>query len=290
MAFVREPVPTRGVPLDVIEGVRRIVAFNPSVMTYHGTNTFLIDDDEAGITVLDPGPADHAHIAAVLAASSGRIRRILISHSHSDHSGAANALREVSGAPIFAWHGNNNPHFVTDYGLRDGDVVAGLAVIYTPGHAADHICFERSGGVAFTADHVMGWASSIVNPPDGNMANYCDSLEKMLRFDHRIYLCGHGPVLVDPHTHVRSLLEHRLRREREIALAVAAAPANSHDLMERLYSKIDPLLKRAAERNVMAHLIKMENEGKVRPHGNLWHWIEDTIIEQDGHGGEYLLK
>jgi glyoxylase-like metal-dependent hydrolase (beta-lactamase superfamily II) len=271
MAFLTEPAPPRGVMLPVIAGVHRVVAANSSVMTYHGTNTFLIDQDDGGVTVLDPGPNDAAHVAAVIAGGAGRIARILVSHAHGDHVGAAAALRAETGAPVFGARSGGPVAY--DHLVRLGDVIAGMQALFTPGHASDHVCFERADGVVFTGDHVMGWASSVVNPPDGDMAAYCDSLELMLARPHRLYLCGHGPEIAEPHAHVRALLDHRRRREEAIAHAVRRRPSDTHTLMERLYSKIDPMLKLAAERNVLAHLLKLQQEGKVAPQGALWHWV-----------------
>ncbi len=278
MAFLQEAEPLRGIELAVIPGVHRVVAPNASVMTYYGTNTYLIDDGDAGITVLDPGPSNQSHIAAVVAAGRGLIHRIIVTHSHSDHYGGSDALREATGAPVYASEFASGEKFIVDHTLRDGEAIAGLTALHTPGHAIDHLCFERSDGVVFTADHVMGWASSIVNPPDGDMRDYCDSLEKMLTRPHVMYLCGHGPAIPDPLPHVRSLLNHRRSREDAIAATVARGAADPRSLMEQLYSKIDPVLKNAAERNVLAHLLKMQKEGKVQPRGTLWHWIAGTGI------------
>ncbi len=273
MAFLFEDEPPRGAALPVLPGIVRVVAPNPSVMTYHGTNTYLIEDGEGGLTVLDPGPDSAPHVQAVAAAGQGRIRRIIVSHAHGDHYRAAEPLRAATGAPICASHINAGAKFRPDQTLRDRDTIAGMTAVLTPGHAADHLCFERPDGVTFTADHVMGWASSIVSPPDGDMRAYCDSLELMLARPAKLYLSGHGPPIPHPHAHVRALLNHRMRRERAIAHALLRAPATPHSLMQRLYSKIDPLLKMAAERNVVAHLQKLQQEGKVEPRGELWHWL-----------------
>ncbi len=272
MAFLIEDEPPRFVPLPVLPGISRLVAPNPSVMTYHGTNTYLIEDGEGGLVVLDPGPDSPPHVEAVVAAGAGRIRRIIVSHAHGDHYRAADPLRAATGAPIHAPQVNAGAKFRPDHTLRDGDTVAGLTAVFTPGHAADHLCFERAGGVTFTADHVMGWASSIVSPPDGDMRAYCDSLERMLARPAKIYLSGHGPPIPNPHAHVRALLDHRVRRERAIARTLARGPATPHSLMLRLYSKLDPILQQAAERNVIAHLQKLEQEGKAEPAGDTWRW------------------
>jgi glyoxylase-like metal-dependent hydrolase (beta-lactamase superfamily II) len=270
MGFLKEIEPEHGIVGPVVPGVRRVVARNPSPMTYHGTNTYLVDDEAGGVTVIDPGPDDAPHVDAVLAAGEGRIRRILVSHTHLDHVGAAAQLRAATGAPTFGWHGSTSTIFRPDHPLEDGATVAGLTALFTPGHAADHLCFEWRDGLVFTADHVMGWASSIVSPPNGDMRAYVDSLRLMLARPHRLYLCGHGPAVPDPHNHVRTLLAHRIRRERAIAAAVARAPSDTYALMDRLYAKLDPMLRRGAERNVLAHLLKMEAEGLVARDGEVW--------------------
>jgi glyoxylase-like metal-dependent hydrolase (beta-lactamase superfamily II) len=274
MAFLKETEPERGIALPVLPGVSRVVAANPSPMTYHGTNTWLIDDDAGGITVIDPGPDDAGHVAAVAAAGAGRIRRILVSHTHADHVGGAALLRAATGAPVHGWRHSASARFTPDRPLDDGTAVAGLTALFTPGHAADHLCFEWRDGIVFTADHVMGWASSIVSPPQGDMRAYFASLRLMLARPHRLYLCGHGPIVPDPHAHVRALLANRIRRERAIAAAVAKEPRDTYTLMDGLYSKLDPMLRRAAERNVLAHLFKMEAEGLVARDGDIWRWVE----------------
>jgi glyoxylase-like metal-dependent hydrolase (beta-lactamase superfamily II) len=275
MAFLKEIEPERGVALPVLPKVRRVVADNPGRMTYHGTNTWLVDDDAGGITVIDPGPDDPRHVAAVVAAGTGRIRRILVTHTHADHVGGAAMLQAATGAPTYGWTISASDAFAADHRLGDGDTVAGLAALYTPGHAADHLCFEWQEGIVFTGDHVMGWSSSIVNPPQGDMRAYVGSLRGLLARPHRLYLCGHGPPVPDAHSHVRALLANRIRRERAIAAALAKSPSDSATLMDRLYAKLDPALRRAAERNVLAHLIKMEADGMVARDGTLWCWVQN---------------
>jgi glyoxylase-like metal-dependent hydrolase (beta-lactamase superfamily II) len=253
--------------------VRRVVAANASRMTYHGTNTYLVDDRDGLITVIDPGPDDERHVAAVAAAGEGRIRRILVTHTHADHVGGAAMLQAATGAPTYGWTLSASDGFAADHRLADGDTLAGFVALFTPGHAADHLCFEWREGVVFTGDHVMGWASSIVSPPKGDMRAYITSLRHMLARPHRLYLCGHGPFVPDPHSHVRALLANRIRRERAIAAALAKSPSDTVTLVERLYAKLDPMLRRAAERNVLAHLIKMEADGLVARDGDVWGWV-----------------
>ena len=270
MAFLTEVVPERGLLLPVLPGVSRIVADNPSRMTYHGTNTYLLEGDD-GVTVLDPGPDSAAHVADIVRLAPGPIVRILLSHTHRDHFGAVAALKQQTGAPTLGWHQSADDAFTPDVKIHDGETVVGMEAVFTPGHAADHLCFARPDGVLFSADHVMGWSSSIVSPPGGNMADYFASLQRLLARSETTYLPGHGPALTDPHPYVTALLDHRIARENAIAAALEKGPNTSVGLVESLYSKIDPILKMAAERNVLAHLMKLQGEGRVTRRGDDWH-------------------
>ncbi|MCW3476448.1 MBL fold metallo-hydrolase [Limobrevibacterium gyesilva] len=269
MAFLTEPEPARGVVIPVIPGIGRIVAANPGPMTYHGTNTYLIDGPD-GTTVLDPGPADPAHVQHILAATGGKVVRILLSHTHRDHVGALAALQAATGARSHAFHRSAAPGFAPDVPLRDGDEVAGWTALHTPGHAADHLCFARADGVVFTADHIMSWSSSIVSPPDGDMSAYFASLRRMLARDDRLYLSGHGPPRRDTRAYAQHLLDHRLQREGAIVTALAEAPQDTLALVDRLYAPVNPRLRGAAERNVLAHLLKLRDEGRALQDGTVW--------------------
>jgi glyoxylase-like metal-dependent hydrolase (beta-lactamase superfamily II) len=274
MAFLTEPEPARGVAEDVMPGVRRVVAANPGPMTYHGTNTYLIDTPD-GLAVLDPGPDSAAHVQATLAAAGkDRIALILVSHTHHDHVGALPALKAATGAPTVGFRTSAVDTFEADIKLDHGDPVAGMVALHTPGHCSDHLCFaSRIDGTEtlFSADHVMSWSSSIVSPPDGDMADYFASLNLLLdRKNDAVYLPGHGPALPGPHKLVRALLAHRQMREAAIQAALADGPAKIVALRERLYSQTDPRLRQAAERNVLAHLLKLQAEGKARQDGERW--------------------
>lgn len=269
MAFLTEPKPNRGVAVPIVPGIFRIVANNPSLMTYHGTNTYLIEAAN-GFIVLDPGPDDDGHVKGILAATQGQVSAILLSHTHSDHLGATAPLKSHTSAPTFAFHRSADPAFAPDVLLRDGDTVAGMTSIYTPGHASDHLCFARPDGIVFSADHVMSWSSSIVSPPGGEMAAYVASLRLMLARDDRLYLPGHGPPLPNPKSYVKDLLDHRLRREESIVRTLCTSPLTSWDLVDRLYTKAHPWLRCAAERNVAAHLLKLQAEGVVQNEGECW--------------------
>ena len=269
MAFLTEPPPARGVLLPVLPGIGRIVADNPSRMTYHGTNTYLIEDAD-GVTVLDPGPDLPEHVANIVRLSPAPIVRILLSHTHKDHLGATAALQQATGAPTQGWHASADAGFVPDVPIHDGDEVAGMLAVFTPGHGADHVCLARPDGVMFSADHVMGWSSSIVSPPGGDMAAYCASLRKLLTRPETLYLPGHGPALPEPHAYVAALLDHRMQREESIAATLRKGDATPKKLVDALYSQIDPVLKMAAERNVLAHLLKLEVEGRAARQNDVW--------------------
>lgn len=270
LKFLTEASPTRDVPLPVLPGIRRVVAANPSVMTYHGTNTYLLDDDDNCFIVIDPGPDDARHVDAILRATGARVSRILLTHTHHDHLGATAALKAATGAPTVGFHVSADDTFVADIPLRDGDRVGSLTAVHTPGHARDHLCFARQDGLLFSGDHVMGWSSSIVNPPKGDMLAYFSSLRLLLERDEKTYLPGHGPAIGNPQTYVSALLFHREQRESAILKALDGEARDTYELMDRLYSKLDPTLRRAAERNVIAHLIKLEGEGHAMKDGDRW--------------------
>ena len=251
MEYLTEPEPPRFTRLPVAPGISRMVAPNPGPMTYHGTNTWLVET-AAGLVVIDPGPAEAAHVAALVAAA-GPIAHILLTHGHADHSGAVPALEAAAGAPVSAWPD-----------LAESEEVAGLRVLPTPGHARDHLCFAHASGHLFSGDHVMGWSSSIVAPPDGDMSAYLASLEKLLGRDDHTYLPGHGPPIPAPRAHVAALRAHRLVREADILGALGRLPQDLAALRARLYPALAPRLAGAAERTLLAHLEKLAREGKVR--------------------------
>jgi glyoxylase-like metal-dependent hydrolase (beta-lactamase superfamily II) len=274
MPFLTEPEPERGAILPVMPGISRIVAANPGPMTYYGTNTYLIETPD-GIAVLDPGPEEHPeHVEAILRATGPNIALILVSHTHHDHVGAVPALQQASGAPTVGFRLSGIETFEADIKLAHGDMVAGMQAIHTPGHASDHLCFAlpaRDGtGVLFSADHVMSWSTSIVSPPGGDMRDYFASLNSLLNRDDDVYLPGHGPPLRDPHNLVRAMLTHRVIREQAIARKLGEGAFDTYTIMDALYSQLNPRLRKAAERNVLAHLLKMESEGSAVREGELW--------------------
>ena len=274
MAFLTEAEPERGANLPVLPGISRIVANNPGPMTYFGTNTYLIET-AAGIVVLDPGPEDHPeHVEAILRHTGGKIASILVSHTHHDHVGAVPALRAATGAPTVGFRTSGLAGFDPDIKLDHTASFAGMLALHTPGHASDHLCFALPAAngdkVLFSADHVMSWSTSIVSPPGGDMRDYFASLNLLLDRDDDLYLPGHGPPLRDPKTLVRAMLTHRIIREQAIARKLADGPFDTHTIMDALYSQLNPRLRKAAERNVLAHLLKMETEGKAIRDGERW--------------------
>jgi glyoxylase-like metal-dependent hydrolase (beta-lactamase superfamily II) len=267
MPFVTEPEPLRGIALSVLPGITRVVAANPGVMTYHGTNTYLVDAP-GGLTVIDPGPRDDAHVAHLLAAAGARrIALILLTHTHPDHCGAVPALTAATGALVHMYRHPARKGFVVDVPLDDGDVVGGFTAVHTPGHAADHLCFAYAGAggakILFSGDHVMPWSSSIVSPPEGDMGAYYRSLEKVLARDDDVYLSAHGPLLENPRILAAEMLAHRVKREVEIVRALEGQAWSVHALAAALYAKTDPRLRAAAQRNVLAHMLKLLGEGRV---------------------------
>lgn len=263
MSYLVEPEPLRGVPLAVIDGVRRIVAANPSPMTYHGTNSYLIETPE-GLMILDPGPDDPAHLSALAAAAEGKAKAILLSHGHKDHYAGAPRLQEILDVPIYGYHEFSGRNLRPDIGLHEGQIVGGMTVLFTPGHASDHICLARDDGVVFTGDHVMAWSSSVVPHPGGSMADFIDSLTRLADRNDRLYLCGHGPVLSDPSLFVKRLIHHRLRREAAILQALRDGLTTSSAIAKKLYENRGSRLLEAAEHNVRAHLVKLASDGRIR--------------------------
>jgi glyoxylase-like metal-dependent hydrolase (beta-lactamase superfamily II) len=243
-------------------------------MTYFGTNTYLIDTPD-GTVVLDPGPEDHPeHVAAIQRHTGGNIALILVSHTHHDHVGAVPALQAATGAPTVGFVRSGLESFSPDITLADGDTIAGMTAIHTPGHASDHLCLALTLAdktqVLFSADHVMSWSTSIVSPPGGSMADYFASLRLLLDRTDDVYLPGHGPPLRDPRELVKEMLSHRQARERAIVTKLGEGAADTYTLMDSLYSQVNPRLRKAAERNVLAHLLKMEAEGMVARDGEMW--------------------
>lgn len=272
-----EAEPRYGVAETVARDVRRVLAANPGPMTFQGTNSYLVEQGD-GLALIDPGPDLPEHTAALLRSAAGRLRRILVTHSHVDHIAAVATMVQATGAAVFGWH-QPVGRFRPDHGLVDGDRIGGVAgslvAVHTPGHAGDHLCFRGTGpdGLLFTGDHVMGWSTSVVSPPDGAMSTYMSSLRLLLTAPDRLYLPGHGPMVTSPHSLVRGMLAHRLARERAIMAALATEPLTTAALLAQLYGTLDLSLRPAAERVILAHLLKLQEEGRVATalDGQTWH-------------------
>jgi len=259
--------------------VRRLTAPNASAYTYTGTQTYLVGRGD--VAVIDPGPDSGPHIAAILAAIAGeRISAIVCTHTHRDHSPAAAALQAATGAAITgcaalvpaAVNGVVDAAYDLDYRpdrvLADGEAVAGdgwtLTAIATPGHTSNHLCFAlREADALFSGDHVMGWSTSIVSPPDGDMGAYMASLEKLIGRGEMVYYPGHGDPVERPQRIVRSMLGHRKLREGQIIRRLATGPASIPDLVETMYAGLDAKLRGAAARSVLAHLLTLAARGQV---------------------------
>ncbi|MGB8842799.1 MAG: MBL fold metallo-hydrolase [Aliidongia sp.] len=275
--FNKELTVEYGVAQTVSPLIRRVIADNPSPFTFKGTGTYLVGRHD--VAVIDPGPADPAHLAALLRALDGAtVRCILVTHTHLDHSPLAGALKAATGAPVLAFgphpaHGSagelgSDTGFVPDTRLADGTVLTGkgwtLEAIHTPGHASNHLCFAlREEGAVFTGDHVMGWSTSVVSPPDGDMAHYMESLDQLRRRTEKLYIPSHGPEIADGPGFTRALLGHRRQREAAILRQLADRPVTVPELVTLLYRGLDSRLIGAAARSVLAHLIKLEAEGKA---------------------------
>jgi len=264
----------------VAPGLRRIVARNPGPFTYKGTGTYVIGEGE--VAVIDPGPDLDEHVAALLAGlGDERVTHILVTHTHRDHSPAARALKAATGAPSFGF----GPHaggkrgepgveeggdweFEPDIVVRDGDEIVGpgwrFEAVHTPGHTSNHLCFAwRDAGILFSGDHVMGWSTSVVSPPDGDMAAYMASLEKLLDRADRVYWPTHGPAIDEPRRHVRAFIAHRREREAGIVDCLRAGVERIEEIVDRLYRGLAPNLRGAAGRSVLAHLIDLTQRGIV---------------------------
>lgn len=259
--------------VELSPGIRRLLAPNPSPLTGPGTNTYLLGTDE--VAVVDPGPDEPDHIDALLAAGAGRIRWVLVTHTHPDHAPAAGRVARATGAEVLGFA--EGPAFRPEREIGDGFVleVGGrrLRALHTPGHASDHLCFLVEGlGLLLSGDHVMAGSTVVIAPPDGDMVAYLASLERLLRLDPPLeaILPGHGPVVPDPLAYVGGYLRHRLERERAILDALADEPGQSiPELVEALYADVPAALHPAAELSVWAHLRKLRAEHRVLPHGEV---------------------
>ncbi len=257
--------------------IRRVIANNPSPFTFKGTGTYIVGQGETA--VIDPGPDDPAHLEAILAALGGEtVKTILITHDHSDHAPLAAALAKRTGAPIVGARPSppravvpgteegSTRGYHPDRILTDGEVVSGpgwtLTTVATPGHTANHLCYAlKEENALFCGDHVMGWSTTVIVPPDGSMTDYYASLRKVMDGHYTTLWPTHGPPITDPQPFVQAYLDHRLKREGQLVEVLANGPANIPDLVSRLYIGLDPRLNRAAGASLLAHLNHLVREG-----------------------------
>jgi len=284
--------PLYGVAEEITPGLRRIIAPNPSPMTFHGTNTYILGADE--LAVIDPGPISEAHLNSILNSADGhqKITHIIVTHSHVDHSPLALSLSKITGAPVLAF-GNSaagkskvmsklqglgggegvDANFSPDTLLKDNDVVKTtdweLQAFHTPGHMGNHLCLYWLGkNVLFSGDLVMGWATSMVSPPDGDLTDFMSSLRKlMLRPHDRVYYPGHGAPILNPQKRLLELYNHRKNRETQILSILGCGSSTISTITNNIYENIDVKLIGAAKRNVLAHLIDLTVREICKPEG-----------------------
>jgi glyoxylase-like metal-dependent hydrolase (beta-lactamase superfamily II) len=273
---------------EVAPGVRRILCNNPGPFTFKGTVSYIVGRDR--VAIIDPGPLDEAHIAALLDAVRGEtVTHIFVTHTHRDHSPAAARIKAATGAPVYAegphraarplnvgegprLDASNDTDFKPDHVVADGDVVAGdgwsLEAVTTPGHTANHTAFAlREANLLFSGDHVMAWSTPVVAPPDGAMSDYMASLEKLARRSEPVYLPGHGGAVRDAPRFVAHYIRHRQAREASILHRLAKGEADIPTIVRAIYIGLDPRLTKAAGLSVLAHLEDLVARGQVLTDG-----------------------
>lgn len=280
--------------------VRRVLAPNPSPYTYTGTQTWLVGAGDE-IAVIDPGPSGsglsvgdpadingEGHVEAILrAVGDAKITAIICTHTHRDHSPAAAPLKLATGASIIGCaplvlsdsgpraDSAFDPDYAPDHVMSDGETVSGegwtLQAVATPGHTSNHICYALlESGALFTGDHVMKWSTTVVSPPDGDMAQYMASLQKLYDREDTVYYPAHGPAVDKPRQLVRGMIGHRRQRERQIVKLLEAGEGHIPDMVAAMYKGLDPRLTGAAGRSVLAHLVDLQNQGRAAMHGDRW--------------------
>jgi glyoxylase-like metal-dependent hydrolase (beta-lactamase superfamily II) len=282
IAFNRDFTVEYGLIETISPLVRRVVARNAGAFTFRGTATFIVGHGK--VAVIDPGPDYADHVDALLNALRGEtIEHLVITHTHIDHSPAARAVQAATGAKTYGYgpHGaekgpaaeeGGDRDFTPDVRMAEGDVLAGqgwtLEAVHTPGHTSNHLCFAlREEKTLFSGDHVMGWSTSVISPPDGDLTDYMASLDKLLKREDALYRPTHGPAITDPHPYVRSFVAHRSERTEAILARLKAGDRTIPELVEAIYVGLQPGLKPAAGRSVLAHLNALEKAGRVRAEG-----------------------
>jgi glyoxylase-like metal-dependent hydrolase (beta-lactamase superfamily II) len=269
------------VPGEVVQVsplVRRLTAPNPGMMTGPGTNAYIVGTDQ--FALIDPGPEIDTHLAAMLAAVGDRLRWILCTHTHKDHSPGARALKAATGAEVIGMrapqYDNQDTAFAPDRVFAHGDVLDcddfKLRAIHTPGHASNHLCYllDREK-LLFTGDHIMQGSTVVISPPDGDMVAYLKSLESLLEFDIERVAPGHGHPIENPHAEAKRLIAHRLQREQKVVDAFAGKnPATIDELVNIVYADVSPRLHPVARRSLHAHLLKLAHDGRVEQQGERW--------------------
>jgi len=277
-------------PYAIVEalepGVGRLLARNPSPFTYFGTQTYLVGEDE--LVVIDPGPDLPEHVDAIVTALDGRnLAAIACTHTHRDHSPASRALKEATGAPIVGCaplvlesigpraDASFDKLYAPDQVLGDGEAIEfdgsnRLVAVATPGHTSNHLCFAY-GDALFTGDHVMGWSTTVVVPPDGDMGAYMQSLDLLRQRGDRIYYPAHGPAVTKTSQLIRGMVGHRMQRERQILRLIGEKPRDIHDIVANAYPGLDQRLVPAAGGSVLAHLLDLQKRGLVEAgEGDIW--------------------
>ena len=284
-------IPPKPWPTGLVEQpeplVRRVLAPNPSPYTFTGTQTYLVGN-AGDVAVIDPGPDDPDHIAAIMAAlGNDRLVAIMCTHTHRDHSPAAKPLAALTGAPIVGCaplmlkvDGPRSdeafdPTYEPDRVLEDGEQMRGtgwtLTAVHTPGHTSNHLCFAlEESGALFTGDHVMGWSTSVVIPPDGDMGDYMRSLDRLYARDDTVYYSAHGAPIDKPRQLVRGMIGHRRQRENQIVRLLGEGARAISDLVPLMYKGLDPRLEGAAGMSVKAHLLDLERRGLVARSEEIW--------------------
>jgi len=259
-------------------GIRRLVAPNPSMMTGPGTNSYLFGSKE--VAVLDPGPVIESHLETLQRIAGAPIRWILVTHTHPDHSPAAVKLAAMTGAELLGMPAPEGEHqdetFKPDRTLTDGDELATaefvVEAVHTPGHASNHLCYRHVGkNWLFTGDHVIDGSTVVIDPPDGNMKHYLQSLERVKYLQCDALAPGHGELINDPDRAIDWIIDHRMEREAKVAAALAINPnLSTGDLVAHVYKDVDKKLYGWAERSLLAHLLKLENDGAAERLGGRW--------------------
>lgn len=268
-------------PVQLSPLVRRITAHNPNVMTGPGTNTYLIGRDE--IAVIDPGPLLEPHVDAILAACGDRLRWIIATHTHPDHSPAAAPLAAATGAVVLGNRidndGRQDASFGPARGFRHDELLATagftLRALLTPGHVGNHVCFLlEEEGLLFTGDHIMQGSTVVITPPSGDMKDYLDSLQLLRNYPVKALAPAHGQLILDPAAEIDGLIAHRLKREAKVAGVLRRVGHESLDgLVPAVYDDVDPGLYPVARLSLWAHLLKLQRDGKAQETAGEWRWL-----------------